>query len=268
MAMKLSLAGWSLVKLFRGEEGSLTLVDFPRFAREQFGLEAVELNNVFFESTQPEYLRSLVKAADSAGVTMLNIAVDEKGDLSSDSEAERAEGLKAYGAWVPVAKEIGVSVIRANSGGRQIADRAGAERHCVESFRRLCDEGRKHGVTILMENHGGLSSDPESIVRVMEAVRQTHGADAIGTLPDYGNWPDATDKYGALRQIMPYAKAVHAKVLGMDENLNHPAFDLDRCLRITREAGYDGYLGVESEGKDGGQVEGVRRAVRRLSQLI
>ncbi len=158
--MQLSLAGWSLHPLFRSAADPLQLLDFPRFTRDHFGIEAVELNNIFFVSTEPAYLNQLVKAADSAGVKLLNIAVDEKGDLSGEDDAARAEGLASYSRWVPVARELGCTAIRANSGGKTIVDRARAIERCIDSFRRLADDGQRHGVAILMENHGGLTQMP------------------------------------------------------------------------------------------------------------
>lgn len=273
--MKLSLAGWSLHRLFRQMESPLQLVDFPKLARDRFGLDAVELNNVFFASRDSDYLRELVSAADRADVKLLNIAVDEKGDLSSPDRAQVELGLASYSVWIPIAAQMGIQVIRANSGGDKVADlplndpaREAAEKTCIESFKRLCDTGRKYGVTVLIENHWGLSSEPESVVRVVEGVRQAHGADAIGTLADWGNWPDRLDRYEALRRILPYARAVHAKVNNIDAELNHPRFDLARCVELTREAGYDGYLGIEYEGKDPPPLVGVERAVKKLGSLI
>lgn len=266
--MKLSLAGWSLHKRFRATDRALALVDFPQFTRDHFGLDAVELNNIFFASREPAYLRELVQSAERAKVRLLNIAVDEKtADLSADDDAARAEGLALYARWIPVAKEIGCTAIRANSGGKTITDRPRAIRHCIESFRRLADEGKKHGIAILVENHGGLSSDAASIVALIEAVRETHGPDAIGSLPDFGNWPDDVDRYAELQKILPYAKAVHAKVLDIDANLNHPKFDHARCIQLTRQAGYDGYLGIEYEG-EGDEVESITRAVTKLQRLL
>ena len=98
-----------------------------------------------------------------------------------------------------MAAEIGCTAVRANSGGKTIVDRDRAIERCTDSFRRLADEGAKHGIAILMENHGGLSADADSILRVIEAVRRSHGPDAVGTLPDFGNWPDDADRYGSLR---------------------------------------------------------------------
>jgi len=264
--MQLSLAGWSLQKLFRSSEAPLALLEYPRFTKEQFAIDAVELNNLFFASREPEYLREIVRAAESAGVRLLNIAVDEKGDLASEDESIRAEGLANYSRWIPVAREIGCTAIRANSGGKNIVERNRAIQFCIESFRRLADVGVAQNIAILIENHGGLSCDATSIVQVTEAVIQTHGRNAIGTLPDFGNWAPSDDRYASLQRIMPYAKAVHAKVLDIDAELSHPAFDLARCVQIVSNSGYDGYLGIEYEGS-GDPIEGVRRAVRKLGPL-
>jgi sugar phosphate isomerase/epimerase len=265
--MKLSLAGWSLHKLFRASEKPLLLTDFPRFTKETFGLDAVELNSPFFDSRDSRYLQTLRGAADRAGVKLLNIAVDESGDLASEIESIRLDGINNYARWIPVARELGCSAIRANSGGRTVTDREVAISNCVESFHRLIDEGEKHGVAVLMENHGGISAEADTVVRMMRELGKTHAPEAFGTLPDFGNWPEGADPYVSLAKIMPWAKAVHAKVRDIDEQLVHPAFDLARCYAITRETSYDGHLGIEFEGA-GEPVEGVRRAVRKLGALI
>ena len=266
--MKLSLAGWSLHKQFWAKTDPLKLVDFPAFTRDTFGLDAVELNNHFFESTQPPYLDKLRLAAESAGVSMLNIAVDEHGNLASIDPVARAISVANYGRWIPIARYLGITAVRANSGGMHVANRGAAVECCIDSFRRLCDEGRKHGVRILIENHFGLSFDPAFIVDLVRRVRLTHGEEAIGVLADFGNWPDEVDRYDALATIMPYATAVHAKVNDIDEQLRHPRFDHARCLEIAKDAGYDGYLGIEFESETLDAIDGIKRGVRLLSGLI
>ena len=265
--MKLSLCGWSLNRLFRRDESPLAFVDFPKFARDQFDVAAVELNNIFFESTEPAYLDRLRAAADACGSTLLNIAVDEPGDLSDDDEVARLEAVARYARWLPVAKALGCGVIRANSGGKNVVDRERAIAQCTDSFRRLCDVGGIEGVALMMENHWGISSDPDVMVRITRDVCDTHGPDAMYTLCDWGNWPDDVDRYDAIRKIMPLATAVHAKVNDIDADLRHPRFDHARCLEISRDAGYDGYLGIEYEGVDE-CVEGVRRGAALLRKLI
>jgi sugar phosphate isomerase/epimerase len=265
--MKLSLAGWSLHRLFRSQTDPLRLVDFPAMAQSRFGIDAVELNSPFFASREPKYLKQLSSAAEKARVRLLNIAVDEVGDLSADNDLDRNRAVQNYGRWVPVAAEIGATAIRANTGGMGIIDINKGLTCCIDSFRRLADLGTKHGVSILIENHGGISVDPNNIVAVIDAVRSTHGETVIGTLPDFGNWADNVDRYTSLVKILPFAKAVHAKVLDIDEQLNHPKFDLARCVSLAKACGYDGYLGIEYEGGQD-QIEGVTRAVAKLTPML
>jgi L-ribulose-5-phosphate 3-epimerase len=265
--MELSLAGWSLNRLFRDASKPLALVDFPAYARDTFGIRAVELNNIYFESTLPAYLEKLRAAADQAGSKLLNIAVDEPGDLSNTHVVSRHIALANYARWVPVAKYLGCEAIRANSGGANVVDRGPSLAACIDSFRRLCDVGCTWGIKILIENHWGISADPDVIVHVCEAINASHGKGVMYALADWGNWPDTTDRYQAIGKIMPYADAVHAKVNDIDGSLHHPRFDHGRCMQISKAAGYDGYLGIEYEGKDD-PVVGVRRGVELLRKLL
>jgi sugar phosphate isomerase/epimerase len=266
--MKLSLAGWSLQKLFRASTDALKLIDFPAFAREQFDLDAIELNNIFFETTRPSQLDKLREAAEKAGTKMLNIAVDEHGELSSLDRLARDVAVANYSRWIPIAAYLGIPAIRANSGGANAPNHKAAVDCCIDSFRRLCDVGQKFGVKILVENHFGLSYDPAFIVELVRRVRLTHGEEAMAVLADFGNWPDTVDRYAALTEVLPYATATHAKVNDIDADLLHPRFDLAKCLDLCREANYDGYLGIEYEGESAGPVEGVKRGIRLLKKLM
>lgn len=267
--MQLSLCGWSLNHLFTKEVEPLKWLDFPLFARERFGIDALELNNIYFASSELTEVERFRRAAEAAGSRLLNIAVDVKGgDLSSADEASRLAAVEAYAEWIPVAAELGCGAIRANSGGRDAGNRvAAATDACVDSFRRLADVGVKHEVAILIENHWGISSDPAVMTRVVGDVRRTHGDRSAGTLVDWGNWPDSVDRYAAIEATMPQAMAVHAKVNDIDEHLNHPRFDHKKCLRICRAAGYDGYLGIEYEGSVE-PVEGIQRGIRLMRSLL
>src|SRR4051794_27803130 len=117
IGMKLSLAGWSLHRLFRASSNPLRLVDFPALTANEFGLDAVELNSPFFPSRDAKYIKQLAAAAEKARVRLLNIAVDEVGDLSADSDQERNRAVQNYGRWIPVAADLGCTAIRANTGG-------------------------------------------------------------------------------------------------------------------------------------------------------
>ena len=266
--MELSLAGWSLQTLFWAKNNPLKLVDYPRFAKETFGFEAVELNNLFFESTKPPYLDKIRMSAEATGVKLLNIAVDEHGELSGIDQVGRSIAVANYSRWIPIAKYMGIPAIRANSGGINAPSEIAAIECCIDSFRRLCDVGQKHDVQILIENHSGLSSDPDFIVTLVRRVRLTHGEHAIGVLADFGNWPDSVERYDALHKILPYATATHAKVNDIDERLVHPRFDHRRCVNLCRDAGYDGYLGIEFESETLDPIVGIKRGIELLRPML
>jgi sugar phosphate isomerase/epimerase len=260
--MQLSLAGWSLNRQFRNDRRSLALLDFPKVARRRFGLEAIEPNNIFFASTSAKYLRELKKRARGEGVKILNIAVDEAHDMCAAGWLGR-RAVNAYAWWIPVAAELGCTAIRANSGGGQIKKFAPADlRACAENFAALAARAKPYRVRIVMENHWGLSSCPNRMLK----VRKLAGG-CFDFLPDFGNWPDGVDKYAALAKVMPFAKAVHAKIKDIGPDGSHPAFDLGRCIQIAKAAGYNGWLGIEYEGK-GDEDTGVRRAVRELKKYL
>ncbi|MCC7518943.1 MAG: sugar phosphate isomerase/epimerase [Verrucomicrobiae bacterium] len=260
--MQLSLAGWSLCRQFIQDRRPLTLLDFPKVARRRFGIAAVELNNVFFADTSAKYLRELNRRAKGEGVTLLNIAVDEAYDMCSRGWLGR-RAVNAYAWWISVAAELGCSAIRANSGGGQIKKfSSGDLRACAENFAALAARAKPYRVRIVMENHWGLSSCPERMLK----VRRLAGG-CFDFLPDFGNWPEGTDKYAALSKIMPFAKAVHAKIKDIAADGSHPAFDLGRCVQVAKASGYDGWLGIEYEGK-GDADTGIRRAVRELKKYL
>lgn len=257
----ISLAGWSLHRRFMEQsEGRLLLTDFARLSREEFGITALELNSPFFASLDDTYIAELRTIADGEGVTMLNIAIDGQGDLAAADAATRSEAVTAHARWFPVAAALGCNAMRANTGGHGTSD-AEALPRCTESFGKLAELGKAHGITIMIENHGGLSANPDNVVRVMEDVK-----DNIGTLPDFGNvTPDI--RYEAMEKLAPYAAAVHAKTHEFGEDGEDVNIDIGRCVRIMKDAGYDGPFGIEFEGS-GSDHEGVLKTKALLERYL
>ena len=266
--MELSLAQWSLQKLLRGDAATLDLLGTPAFVRGRFGIQVLEPVTIFWPADAGgDFDAKLVAAAEKAGVRLANLAIDAQGDLASDDHAARERGVEHNGQWLERAARLGIAQARCNTGGKAASDPEAALGHAVDGFKRLCDVGRKAGVRVLVENHWGLSADPAMIVRLVQAVRRSHGDGAIATLPDFGNWPAEVDRYAALGQVLSLAGAVHAKVMDVTDDGGHDAFDVARCLALTRAQGYDGLLGLEYEGKTE-PVEGVRRAAELLRKLM
>jgi sugar phosphate isomerase/epimerase len=257
----ISLAGWSIHRRFLRQDGErLLLTDFARLSRSEFGIDTVELNSPFFASLDDAYIAELRTIADGEGVAMLNIAIDGQGDLSSEDTATRAQAVEAHARWFSVAAALGCNAVRANTGGQGGAD-ADILPRCTESFAKLAELGRPHGVAIMIENHGGLSADPDNVVRIMDDV-----ADNIGTLPDFGNVAPEI-RYEAMEKLAPYAIAVHAKTHEFGEDGEDLNIDIGRCVRIVKDAGYDGSFGIEFEGA-GSDHEGVLKTKALLERYL
>lgn len=261
--MKISLAGWSLHRRFKAVQQPLTLLDFPRVARQEFDIHAIELNSPFFVSRDRRYLTELDNAAAGEGVDLLNIAVDGAGDLCDAERAARAKAIENNASWLPVAAHLGCTSIRVNTGGHGREDDRDALLWCIDGYLELAERGRKAGVVVLIENHGGLSSNLDNILQIIEAVNSPW----IGTLPDFGNFPEGVDRYEALETLLPSAGAVHAKMRAFDETGLETTIDIPRCHHLIKKSGYDGALGIEFEGESDDH-EGVLKAKELLDKCL
>lgn len=267
---KISLAAWSLHKAFRAN--LITQMDIPRIARENFGIEAIELVNTFFPSPTERYLSQLSREARKHDVYIHLIMVDAEGPMAHTDAAVRRKAVKNHHKWVDMAATLGCRLIRCNmrGGGRrgsEPTDAAGISefiKRSVDSFSSLIDYAKDANIGVVIENHGGLSSDPAVLTRVMEGVNSPH----FGTLPDFGNFPDETDKYEAVRKLMRYAKAVSAKSREFDGDGNESTMDYEKLIGIVvDEAGYNGYIGIEYEGSKRSEYEGISATKALLDRL-
>ncbi|MDA0748476.1 MAG: sugar phosphate isomerase/epimerase [bacterium] len=255
--MEISLAGWSINRRFRNQDNPLDLLDFPKLAVEEFDIHILELNSPFFEYEDPKnqatspiktgYLAELRKRADDLGVQLLNIAVDGHGNMGALDETERKQAVQNHLKWIDACGELGCNSFRTNSGGPPRGEPV-TDAHvqqCIKSFGELTASCQKAGLRLLMENHGGISSTPDNIVTIMNAVN----SDYCRTLADFLNWPPEDDKLANLKQVAPYAWAIHGKFLSFGPDGESPEIDCAAALKILREAGYSNPYGIEYEGK-------------------
>ncbi len=255
----ISLAEWSLNKTIR--TGKMTNLDFPRVARQQFGIDCIEFVDQFFADKAKDmaYLKELKNRAESEGVTMGLIMIDTNGALGASRKATRDRAVERTFPWIDAAKFLGCRTVRVNARG---GDDANELRRCVaESCAHLADYAAQRDINVTIENHGGLSSDPEWLVSVMEEVNKPN----FGTLPDFGNFPKEIDRYDAVEMLMPYAKAVSAKASGFTPDGLVQETDFFRMMRIVRDAGYTGYVGVESGAP---RQDGEDDAIRMTRDLL
>lgn len=281
-AERLTLAGWSIHRRFQREDEPLALIHFPAVAKQEFGFDAVELNNLFFASTDDRYLEELADAAGRAGVALTGIAVDDTGDPSSLDETKRREAVQRALVWFRVSEKLGLPMLRINTGGNGAERDPRAVDQCIKSMKELVKAAEETGVKLLIENHGGISNNPLNIVRIVQAVDHP----MFGVLLDFGNFPDSVRprflpllqeaaggvapeevRYWGIALLAPYASAVHVKTYSFDASGEDPRVDVVRCVRMMKEAGYEGDWGVEYGGQ-GDDHEGVVKATQLLKKAL
>ncbi|MEX1233349.1 MAG: TIM barrel protein, partial [Planctomycetaceae bacterium] len=206
---KISLAEWSLHKtLFAGK---LDHLNFAKTSKNDFGIDAVEYVNQFFKDKAKDidYLAELKKRTLDEGVTPLLIMIDGEGKLGDPDDAKRTEAVENHYKWVEAAKFLGCHSIRVNAASAGEYDEQ--VKLAADGLRRLAEFGDQHEIDVIVENHGGLSSNGKWLAEVMTTVDHPR----IGTLPDFGNFrisaAEEYDRYKGVAELMPYAKAVSAK---------------------------------------------------------
>jgi sugar phosphate isomerase/epimerase len=257
---EISLAAWSVHRMFYA--GKIKQIDLPELCRKEFDLGGLELVNSFFPSPQYSYCKDLLKRAGDQGVKILLIMCDAEGDFSHPERAERRQAVRNHRKWLDVAQVLGCHSIRCNTGAGRPGD-ADAIARCAESLAELVELAAPDKLNVLIENHGGLSSDPDSLVAVIQKVNHP----LLGTLPDFGNFPPEVDRYDAVRRMMPYAKAVSAKCHEFDDQGNEKHTDYARMMKIVLDADYHGHVGIEYEGPDPDELAGVRTCRKLLERF-
>ncbi len=264
---KISLAQYSLHRtLFAGEMEAL---DFPLAARRDFGVDAVEYVNIFFldRAKDASFLGALKERCDGEGVRSLLIMCDREGKLGDPDDAARAQAVENHYKWVDAAALLGCHAIRVNAMSDPALSFEEQQRLAADGLRRLCAFADPHGLDVIVENHGGLSSNGVWLAGVMELIDHPRA----GTLPDFGNFDlgggTMYDRYQGVHELMPYARAVSAKSYDFDETGACVETDYDRMLRIVLDAGYRGYVGIEYAGDGLSEPDGIRATHALLERV-
>jgi sugar phosphate isomerase/epimerase len=233
-------------------------LDFPAATRREYGLDAIEYVNQFFKDRAEDmsYLRDLKSRCDDNGVTSLLIMCDGEGALGDQDGAARTRAVENHYRWVEAAKYLGCHSIRVNAQSTGTTDEQ--RELAADGLRRLTEFAAERDINVIVENHGGISSNGAWLASVMRAVDHPR----CGTLPDFGNFRIAADelydRYQGVTELMPFAKAVSAKSHDFDEQGNETNTDYVRMMRIVLDAGYRGYVGIEYEGSTLSEPDGIR----------
>lgn len=236
MASDISLAQWALVNEIKA--GRWTTLDFPRIAREDFGLNGIEFVNTLFAVPTEGYLKQLKQNAAEHGVEMLLIMVDDEGDGCAPTKEGRKEFEVFHRKWVDIAHYLGCGAIRTNCRGPEGADKKEALNWAAESYAALLEYAKPSGVNILIENHGGVSDDADWMVQLNEKLANP----AFGAYPDWREPGLSYDNFTYLQTILPYAKSMSYR--------NQPTEELTaKMIKLCKDSGYQSWYGIESKGR-------------------
>jgi sugar phosphate isomerase/epimerase len=262
---EISLAEWSLHRTIFG--GKLDNRDFAATAKKEFGIEAIEYVNQFFKDKAKDaaYLAELKKRAGDIGVRTLLIMIDGEGNLGDPDENRRRQAVENHYKWVEAAKALDCHSIRVNAGSAGTYEEQ--QQRAADGLRRLSEFAATHKLNVIVENHGGLSSNGAWLAGVMKAVNLPN----CGTLPDFGNFriggDEWYDRYKGVEELMPFAKAVSAKSHDFDAEGNETKTDYLRMMKIVLATGYSGFVGIEYEGGKLDEFAGIRATKALLEKV-
>ncbi|MBD2756045.1 sugar phosphate isomerase/epimerase family protein [Spirosoma validum] len=272
MWFDISLAEWSLHKALFAKK--ITNLDFPGIARKEFDISIVEYVNQFFKDKAQDktYLNDLLTRCKDNGITNHLIMIDGEGDMASPDATKRAQAIENHHKWVECAKYLGCKTIRVNAAGQGTEEEMA--KAAVESLSKLGEFAKTMTINVIVENHGGPSSNGKWLSGIMKQVNMKN----VGTLPDFGNFCikrgeghsclEEYDRYQGVKELMPYTKGgVSTKFYNFDANGNCVETDYTRMLKIVKDSGFKGIAGIEYEGDTLDEYEGIRKSKALLERM-
>ena len=265
MEFRISLAEWSLHRMLYS--GELDHLDFCVITREEFNLDAIEyVNSFFFDKAEDlGYLKEMKNRANDQGISSLLIMCDNEGSLGDPNQKARETAVENHFKWMEAAKFLGCHSIRVNAKSEGTYE--DQIQLASDGLRKLTEYGEKIGINTIVENHGGLSSNGKWLVSVMKEVDHP----MCGTLPDFGNFKiqddEWYDRYMGVDELMPYAKAVSAKSHSFDWKGNEINTDYKKMISIVLSSGYNGYIGIEFEGSEVDEIEGIKLTKKLMEKV-
>ena len=259
---EISLAEWSLHRALRAK--TLDHLDFPKKARS-FGIDAVEYVNSFWKdkARDAQYVGDLKKRCDGEGVKSVLIMCDGEGALGDANEAARGKAVENHVPWIEAAKALGCHAIRVNAASSGTFEEQ--QKLAADGLHRLCEHGDKHGIDVIVENHGGLSSNGKWLAGTLKLADHKR----CGSLPDFGNFrvsdKEEYDRYQGIDELMPFARGVSAKSHDFDGKGEETHTDYRRMLDIVViKHGWRGRIGIEYEGDKLGEDDGIAATKKLL----
>jgi len=265
MPFELSLAEWSLHRTIRSKK--IDHLDIYDITKNKFGISAVEYVNIFFfdKANDKSYLKEMKVRADDFGIKSLLIMCDSEGDLGDPDPKKRTKSIENHYKWIRASKFLGCHSIRVNARSSGPYDEQ--IKLATDGLQRLTEFSKDLGINILVENHGGLSSNGTWLSSVIQGVDHP----MCGTLPDFGNFKIADniwyDRYKGVSELAPFAKGVSAKSNDFDDQGNETQTDYYKMIKIVLASGYNGHIGIEYEGNKLDEIDGILATKKLLERV-
>jgi sugar phosphate isomerase/epimerase len=262
--MKLSIAAYSYRDYLphaRNAQPRMDLFDFVNLAADM-GLDAVEPTAYYFPpDVQPEYLHRLNRHAFLLGLDISGTAVGN--DFCKPSGPERDAQLEHVRQWVDRAAELDAPVIRIFAGNvAKGDDEPKAVERAIDGIKAALPYAAERGVMLALENHGGITSTPAQILKLVKAI----DAPNFGVNLDTGNF-HGDDPYAEITALAPYAVNVQVKTEVHPAGKPKEDADLARVIEILRHARYSGYVVLEYEAAED-PLKAIPRHIKTLRSLI
>lgn len=214
-----------------GEPGFITLLDLPKFMRDELDMRVIDLNTRTLGSVEPDHVERLRAAAEKAGCVITNLKMNQNDlDMNSPDEAVRKKAIDTYKTCIDAAARLGARWARPLPG----MNRPDMQLH-VAAYRELAEYAASRKIQMLVENYRWMQTEPDSVAALIQAI----GRD-VAASPDIGNWSDNTVRYAGLEKTFPLAVTCDFKARELGPNGEHPLYDLRRCFEIGWKAGFRG----------------------------
>lgn len=222
---------------FEPAAGKIRMLDLPKIMHDELDMRVIDLMSRTLESFAPAYLDKLRKAAEDNDCILTNLKCNQKGlDMASPDDETRNQAIKIYKKSIDAAHRLGCRWIRPVLGAGKSPDR----NRVADACRTLIDYGAPKNVTLLIENTGWVSRDPDAIPDMIRRV----GA-GLAASPDTGNWPDDATRYPGLTKAYPLAATSDFKAFQLEPDGTHPKYDLEKCFQTGWDAGFRGPWCIE-----------------------
>jgi L-ribulose-5-phosphate 3-epimerase len=289
--LKLSLSQWSLHRAIFGNskddydnwqrtlhsdpdrlwQGNLHPLDFPLKAKE-LGFDAIEYVNtlIFGHANDKKFLSELKRRTDSLGMNNILMMVDEEGFIGHPDPYKKALALNNHEKWMEASSYLGCNFMRVNA--FSIGKASEQSKLAADGLHHLAQKAEEYGLMILVENHGGMSSNADWLLETILLANHP----LLGTVVDFDNftfsedfiWGDGDiyNRYLGVEKLIPLAKSISAKSHAFDIQGYETTIDYSRMMDIIKKSVFDGYICVEYEGNQLSEDEGIL-ATKRLIEL-